>query len=137
MDDSRLWPAVSSFVFTADVELTTGRSIGLLFRRVTRERPHREPASSALAVLLDYEEQCVKFAGLKNLETLDARARRLERRRKYSLRIMAKAEFFEVYLDDVLLLNLVRYQPEKGTFGLFLEKGQGRFSNIRATDLQV
>jgi hypothetical protein len=130
-------PALSSFVLTGDVELATGRSIGILFRRVTRERPYREPASAALAVLLDYEEQCLKFTALKNLETLDARARRLERQRKYSLRIVAKAEFFEVYLDDVLLLNLVRYQPEKGAFGLFLEKGKGRFSNIRVTELHV
>jgi len=117
-------PEAESFVWTAKVRLETGRAIGLLFR-------------GQLAVLLDHARQCVMFTDLPWMFQLEARRVHLEHDRTYHLRIISKAEFFEVYLDDALALNFVRYQPAKGRFGLYVEAGEGSFSDLRAVGLKV
>jgi len=124
-------------MLTANVKLESGRAIGLLMRTVQSNPPFREPNSQALAVVLDYADQCVMFTRLKDLERLDARRTRLVLGRSYQLRVIAKGEFFEVYLDGVLMLNFVRYQPAKGRLGFFIEGGKGMFSRVRAVDLVV
>ena len=117
-------PEAESFIWTAALRLKRGRAVGLLFRQV-------------LAVFLDFEEQSVMFTHLWRLQRLDARRVRLVHGRPYRLRMIAKGEFFEVYLDDVLVLNFVRYEPPKGRLGLFIEAGDGTFSNVRAVSLKV
>ena len=113
-----------SFLWTARVCLAKGRATGLLFRQW-------------LAVLLDFQEQCVMFTSLPWLFRLDARRISLVHGRPYRLRVIAKGEFFEVYLDDALVLNFVRYQPPKGRLGLYMEQGEGTFSHLRAMSLNV
>ena len=50
---------------------------------------------------------------------------------------MAKGEFYEVYLDEVLMLNFVRYALPEGRFGLMVEQGEAEFSDLLAFDLDV
>ena len=130
-------PEAESFIMSGELRLERGRAIGLVFRAVRYLPPTREPLAQSLAVLLDFEEQCVMFTELSWMFRLDARCVRLERGRPHRLRVIAKAEFFEVYLDDALVLNFVRYQPPKGRFGLYLEAGEGTFSDLRAVSLKV
>lgn len=111
-----------SFLFSADVSLNRGRAIGLLFR----ER---------LAVLLDHQEQSITFTQLPELHRLDCRRVSLAHGSSNVLRLVAKSEFFEVYLNDELILNFVRYLPAKGRLGFYVEEGQGVFSNVRAVEL--
>ncbi len=130
-------PEAGSFILTGELRLEKGRAIGLLFRAVRYLPPTREPLGQSLAVLLDFQEQSIIFTELTWMYRLDARRVRLERGRPYRLRVIAKGEFFEVYLDDALVLNFVRYQPLKGRFGLYVEGGEGTFSNLRAVSLKV
>jgi sucrose-6-phosphate hydrolase SacC (GH32 family) len=116
-------PEADSFILTADLALQNGRAIGLLFRE-------------SLAVLLDYQEQALFFTSLPQLQRLDSRRVRLQYDHRYRLRVVAKQEFFEVYLNDELILNFVRYQPTKGRFGLYVEAGKGIFSAVRAVSLK-
>ncbi len=117
-------PEAESFIWTAELRLERGRAIGVLFRQW-------------LGVLLDFKEQCVMFTHLPWMFRLDARRVHLVHSRPYRLRVIAKGEFFEVYLDDALVLNFVRYQPPKGRFGLYVEAGAGTFANLRAMSLKV
>ncbi len=117
-------PETESFIWAAELRLERGRALGLVFRE-------------ELAVYLDFEEHCVMLTHLWRLQPLDARRVNLKRDRTYRLRLIAKGDFFEVYLDDVLVLNFVRYQPPKGRLGLFVEAGEGTFSNLRAASLKA
>lgn len=117
-------PETDSFIMTAEVRLDRGRAIGVVLK-------------NDLTVFLDFQEGCITFTHLWRLQKLDARRVRLEYKRPYALRVIAKAEFFEVYLDDDLVLNFVRYQPAKGRLGLFIEAGEGSFAKVRAMKLQA
>lgn len=119
----RCGPESDSFIWSAQVRLDSGRAMGLLFRE-------------SLAVYLDFSEQCVTFTELPRLERLEARSINLEHRRDYRLRIIAKSEFFEAYVDDILLLNFVHYQPQRGRFGLYIEAGEGSFSALKAVSIR-
>jgi beta-fructofuranosidase len=116
-------PDAESFIFTADLSLQSGRGIGLLFRQ-------------SLAVFLDNQEQALVFTHLTQLQRLDCRRIHVEHGHPYRMRVVAKEEFFEVYLDDQLILNFVRYEPPRGRFGFYVEAGEGTFSNVRAMDLK-
>lgn len=117
-------PDADSFMCSAEVCLRSGRAIGLLFR-------------GHLAVVMDYRQQNITFTNLPWMFRLDARQVRLEHGRTYHLRVISKGDFFEVYLDDVLVLNFVRYQPANGRLGFYIEAGEGSFSKISATSLIV
>ena len=113
-----------SFIYTARISLESGRAIGLLFKKL-------------LTVFLDYQQQAIVFAQVTQFQPLDSRRIRLVYGHPYRLRVVAKAQFFEVYLDGDLVLNFVRYQPARGRFGLYIEAGRGTFSDVRAVDLKL
>jgi hypothetical protein len=117
-------PDSPGFLWSAEVCLDSGRAIGLIFRR-------------SLVVYLDFEGQCVASVSLPMLSLLDARDTTLVRGVTYRLRILAKAEFIEVYLDEALILSYVRYQPSSGPLGLYIEAGQGTFANLQVAGIRV
>jgi beta-fructofuranosidase len=113
-----------SFIWKACVRLDEGRAIGLLFRQ-------------ELAICLDFDQQCVTFTDLPVLDRLESRYMTLQHGRDYHIRIVAKSEFFEAYVDDILLLNFVRYRPQTGQFGLYIEAGHGSFTQLNAVSIQL
>jgi len=117
-------PEAESFIWSVDLALENGRAIGLLFR-------------DSLAVTLDFHDQCVMFTRLPELHRLDSRKVCLQHGRTYRVRIIAKAEFCEVYVDDHLILQFVRYRPKKGRSGLYIESGDGTFTNLSMRSLRV
>lgn len=112
-----------SFIWSGTLRLEKGRAIGLLFK-------------DNLAVYLDFTEESVTFTTLPILDRIERRKITLKYGEDYHLRIVAKSEFIEAYVDDVLLLNFVRYQPRRGKFGLFVEAGFGTFANLRAVSIR-
>jgi hypothetical protein len=48
---------------------------------------------------------------------------------------VASHPFYEIYLDDVLLLSCCRYDPREGAFGLLVEEGTGVFTHLEAREL--
>lgn len=117
-------PEADNLILSADLRLDQGRAIGLMFRQF-------------LTVFLDYQEQRIMFTHVFQFQPLDSRRLQLIRGSHYQMRLVAKKEFCEVYLDNALVLNFVRYQPVKGRIGLYIEAGEGSFSNIKAVSLTV
>ncbi len=120
----RCGPEAENFIWSSIVRLDEGRAIGLLFR-------------DTLAVYLDFDQQCVTFTDLPMLDRLEARRLPVRFGRDYHIRIITKSEFCEVYVDDVLLLNFVRYQPQSGRLGLYIEAGRGTFKQLSAFSIRV
>jgi beta-fructofuranosidase len=121
-----------SFIWSAMVRLERGRSLGLVFRG-----EGDRTVSGAYAIVLDFEEQAAIFTELRDFLILDARRVSLERGRSYHLKIVAKGEFIEAFLDGVLVLQLVRYRFDKGFFGLMVEQGKATFRELEAYELNV
>ena len=120
----RCGTGAAGFILKAQLMLESGRSAGLLCR-------------GSLAVLLDLDAQRVTACDLPEFQPIESRAMHLTPRRPYALRIVAKGEFFEVYVDNVLVLNFVRYRPADGRFGLFVEQARATFQEVEAVSLNI
>ena len=114
----------SAFVFQARLTLEQGRAAGLLFR-------------GSLAVLLEIDSQRITAYDLPDFHPIESRAMHFVHARPYGLRVVAKGEFYEVYVDDVMVLNFVRYRPIDGRFGLLVDSGKAAFREIEAVSLNV
>ena len=120
------------FILIGTVTMKEGRAAGLIF--------HAEGGGKRVpfyAVLLDYEQQMLFLTMMWQYDVLQARSVTLEYGRPYRIRVVAKGEFYEVYLDEVLMLNFVRYALPEGRFGLMVEQGEAEFSDLLALDLDV
>lgn len=118
-----------SFIYTGSVTMRSGRAGGLLF--------HAPDPSAGYAVLLDYEQQLLILTRLREFDVLQARSVSLAYGQRYEVRVVVKGEFYELYLDDVLLINCVRYALPDGHFGLVVEKGEAVFTHLSARALDV
>jgi len=120
------------FILTGTVTMREGRAAGIVFHAQGEGR--RAPCQ---AVMLDYEQQMLFFTQLWEYDVLQARQVTLEIGKPYHIRVVAKGEFYEVYLDDVLMLNFVRYALPEGRFGLIVEKGKAAFTDLQALALEL
>jgi len=118
-----------SFIFTGSVNMRHGRAAGLMF--------HAQSFWDSYAVLLDYEKQMFFLTRIREFDVLQARSVAIRYSQTYQLRVVVKGEFYEIYLDDVLMINCVRYALPEGTFGLMVEMGEAEFSDLLALDLDI
>jgi beta-fructofuranosidase len=131
------------FIMTGKVKMRQGRAAGLVFHApdidmtVVANAYYGKRRIPFYAVLLDYERQMIFFTKLWEFDTLQARSVKLEYGKPYGIRIVAKGKFYEVYLDDVLMFNFVRYALPEGHFGLMVENGEAEFSDLLALGLDV
>ncbi|TXK84475.1 hypothetical protein [Paenibacillus sp. N3.4] len=119
----------TSFIYEADVQLMNGIAIGLTFRQ------NEKGAGSV--VLCDFEKQQVTFGDIPQFRILDGRSFKLVHGKEYRLKIVAKGEFMEVYIDEQLILQFVSYAENKGFFGLIVDRGHGIFKEIQARELVI
>ncbi|HEY1618293.1 MAG TPA: hypothetical protein VGG25_11770 [Streptosporangiaceae bacterium] len=118
------------FVLSVNVTLRQGRSAGVVLHADTAGMP------GAYAVLLDVGAQELVLTRIHQLDKLQARRVELAARTRYCLRVVAKWPFYEIYLDDVLLINCVRYDLPSGRFGLIVEEGTAEFDSLEIQDLK-
>lgn len=119
----------ANFILTCAVTGLAGRAAGVAFHAVN-------PADT-YAVLLDYEQQMIFLTQLREFGVLQARTARLAHGETYRIRVVAKGEFYEIYLDDVLMINCVRYALPEGHFGLVVEKAEAEFRDFAAVGLDI
>jgi beta-fructofuranosidase len=119
----------SDFILTIAISVVSGRSAGVLF--------HADGSAAAYAVLLDFQQQVVVLTRLREFDDLEARSFPLEYDRNYILRLVCKGTFYEVYVDEVLLINCVRYSRPDGELGLIVEQGEAVFQNLNVIGLAV
>lgn len=120
-------PSGSSFVYEAELSLSAGVAAGLVFRQGENK--------SGLVALLDYKRQEVMLCTVPRFQIADRRAVALEYDCTYQVKVVANGPFIEVYIDEVLYLQLVSYYADEGRFGLLLDRAEGRFDGVRAAEL--
>ena len=104
-----------------------GIGAGVVFR-------HMDVKKSAAAIL-DFEAQEILYTELPEFQHIEARGAKLERGETYVIRIMASGEFIEVYLDEVLLLQVLRYRLGGGQIGLLVDRGTAEFRDLSISPL--
>lgn len=115
------------FVFTAVVTLEEGRSAGLVFRLRGADL-----YSGAYVVLLDFDAQEVIFTKIVEFPRIEGRQWVLGRGKPYHLRVVGLGAAYNVYLDDILCLQLYNADLAGGKLGLFVEQGRASFRDLQA-----
>lgn len=118
-----------AFSYSATIRMERGAAAGLVFRQ--------SDGYSGYGVLLDYKWQKLLLCRLPRMEVVDARQVELELGREYHLRVLCYGIHYEVYLDDVLLLQTITYTSNGGRVGLFVDRGEAVFDQIALQPMEV
>ena len=124
--------SAESFLATVALKILDARSAGIAFRV---EGP--DVFDGGYVVLLDPERQQVVFTETRDFPLVEVRQWRIERGRTYNLRIVAKKAVFEIFIDDMLAIQLYHSRRTKGRLGLIVEEGTAVFSQLQASYLSV
>jgi hypothetical protein len=120
-----------NFIYQADVELT-GRAAGLAFRM--------DDGRAGGVLAYDAADKCMYLfcPGAWNEDNFRCRRRvAFPVGRRFNLKLVARREHVEGYIDDQLYLTAVRYMRPSGRFGLFVDRGEATFTGLRARSLRV
>lgn len=107
--------------------------------------------NKSIMVSLDFEYQKLEIAPAMHhektgwgavisppeLHCIDFCRKQLKTNTDYHLRCFVRAEFFEVYLNDELVFSVAACATDlKGDLGLFVERGQASFSDLRLAEIE-
>ncbi len=120
----------NNFMYTADIHVGKARSAGLVFR-IQGDNIH----SGAYVVILDADEGEVLFSKTRDFPRLEARKWNIERGGTYFIRITAIDAVINIFIDDVLAIQLFHPDFSIGKFGLFVEQGDASFSNVHVSEI--
>ena len=116
-------------MFSADITLDEGAAAGLVLKQ--------SDGYSGYGVILDFNWQKLLFAVMPRVEILDARSCVLEHGKTYHLRVVCTGIHYDIFLDDVLMIQTVSYRYKDGICGLFLDRGRGSFEYLDFRTLDV
>ncbi len=127
-----LGPPLADLHLDCAIELASNSRAGVVFR-------HDDAANRGLALVLDEPSSSVEIARLTGgeLSTIDIwrSAEPLSMRR--SIRVFARSEFADCYLDDRLIFStVIDDAPRSGRAGFLVASGSARFSNPRLASLE-
>jgi hypothetical protein len=128
-------PSPEGFIYAATMRMEQGRSVGLVFHETVDNDCKGHFLGSA--AILDFARRKVLFANIFDFQYVEERSLALERDRPYRVVVVARREFYEVYVDDELMVQLVRYEPRSGRFGLFIEDGRAAVTDLLARELDL
>ncbi len=118
-----------TFSFSATIKMEEGAAAGLMICQ--------KDGYSGYGVILDYKWQRLIFCSMPRIEIIDCRQVHLEPGREYHLRVMSYGIHYEVYLDDVLMIQCVSYLSQQGVVGLFVDRGCATFNKIALQHMEV
>jgi len=121
--------SAESFIYEADITIEEGGSAGLAIRF--------DDHNYGAIVALDATEQSVFYGETMEFNFVEKRLSKICIARPFHLSIINRLEHVEVYLDDELKLAFSRYRGIGGHIGLFVDRAQARFENIRFRVLNV
>ena len=78
-----------------------------------------------MGVILDAEDSTVSLLEIRDFRPIEVRSFPVEVGQAYALRVFVDGPFVEVYVDDVLTINAVRYALPTGGFGV-VRRTRGR-----------
>jgi hypothetical protein len=132
-----LGPAAENLELEADVTLREGAAAGLLFRPdASLEHSGNDPAGD-IVFYLDAQRQQVAAARLPAFDQPHVREYPVQRGQTYQVRLCIRQPRFEVYLDDILVLQSALDLPAipHPGFGLFVDRGIAEIQNLTLHEL--
>ncbi len=121
-DRYQLSASEAAFLFSVQIRVDSGAAAGVVFKQ--------SDGYSGYGVILDYKWQKVLLACMPRVEVLDARRLRLEYGKTYHLRVVCTGVHYNVYVDDVLLIQSLSYTYRNGIMGLFLDRAEADFTEL-------
>ena len=100
-------------------------------------RMAEDPRADCDLIRLDRERGKLQFLGFRKADYSERCTIPFEAGREYRLRVVARHEHIELYIDDRLCLCVTRYRCPEGGLGLFTERGRTVFRNLRIRELDI
>ncbi len=122
---------VRSYILEVGVTLQDAASGGIVIRMA------EGPYADCDLIRLDRERGKLQFLGFRKADYSEKCTFPFETGREYRLRVVARHEHIELYIDDRLCLCVIRYREPDGGLGLFTERGRTLFRNLRIRELDI
>ncbi len=119
--------ALESFIFESEITMRGAAAAGFVLRMTE--------TWDADCVRGDSEFGGVRYIELRTAEFLESRHAPVPVGRGFRLKVVARKEHTEIYLDDRLLTSFARYRGLGGGLGLFVDRGTALFRNCRIREL--
>jgi hypothetical protein len=126
-----------NFEFSASVSLSQGAAVGFVFRPDTYRDHSGQDHQGDFVFFLDGSEQRAVAARLPAFDQQHVRAFPLEYGRSYHLRLCIRRPRFELFVDDILVLQgALNWQPAPApSVGLFVDRGTAEVSGLALYEL--
>lgn len=123
--------------FSASLKLDSGAAAGLVFRPDTRRDHSGDDRSGDMIFYLDVQRQQVAAARLPAFIQAHVREFPLQIGQTYHMRLCIRQPRFEVYVDDILVLQgALQAQPMPApSVGLFVDRGTVQVSDLALYEL--
>ncbi len=125
-------PVASDFNLTCDVNVEKGNRAAVIFR-------YDEETQKATALILDTRSGNIEIARMDagQLTILDTEISELEPGEKHRIRIFARSEFVDSYVDDRLIFSTaINDVPLSGKIGFAVDSAVVSFWNLRVASLE-
>ena len=120
-----------NFLYQARLTVVDARSAGLAFD-IMGDTIYE----GANVVLLDADKQEVLFTQTRNFPRIEARRWKIERNQPYFVKVLAIDATIEIYIDDIMAIQLQKQRRHNGKFGLFVEQGAAEFEMADARQIE-
>lgn len=117
-----------SFIFEADICISSGIAAGLMIRM---------DSGRGAVVALDAQAKEVSFTELPGAVYTEHRRASVNAGKSVHLRIVQRGPFVEIYTDDELKLTFTRFRSIRGGVGLFVDRAEATFANVRLRELSL
>lgn len=128
-----------SFVFEATIVLTEGVAAGFAMRMKGPEPTKFQGSTfdvySGAVVMLNAKEQTVSYGLVGDID--ERRLTSIPLNQSIRLRVISRLEHVEIYIDDELRLVTNQYLNIGGEVGLFVDRAEARFYDIRLRTLKI
>mgnify|MGYP006291518829 CR=1 FL=1 len=121
--------AADSFIFEATVTIEWGVAAGLALRL--------DEEMMGAVVALEAEQQAVAFYAAPAFDFAEKRQTPIARGTPIHLRVVNRLEHIEIYVNNELRLAFSRYRGIGGHVGLFVDRAQAHFDDLRLDALEV
>lgn len=118
------------FIYSATITLWCGEAAGLTFKQ-------SPDGYRGYVLLLDVGKKRISLCSVPQMKLLDSRQFPLEYGRPYQVDIVSKGIFYEVFVDEILILHTTSYYARNGYLGLFLDRGEAEFKKLRIDELDI
>ncbi len=120
-----------NFLYSANIFIDDARSAGLIFRV-----QGKSIYEGAYIVLLDATAKEVVFTQPVEFPRIESREWEVNPGISYNLKVMFIDAIVNIFIDDILAIQLYHPEITGGQFGLFVEQGNAIFSNISAVRIE-